>query len=101
MNRLIFDNLDEYEEQSDFRQDPFYKNVELKYSDISGIGGDRLRSKNYQSKKYSRPFTNVEIKNNEYGSGNNLKRKNNNNQINNHKFTVSSSGANIMKNRKY
>ena len=93
-----FDNLEEYDEQGDFRNDELYKNVDLKYSDISQSGGIL---KNKIKKKYVRPFTNVEIKNNNNNSGFRLVRSQNN-QTKNCNFKESvGSGANIRKFNRY
>ncbi len=91
-----FDNLQEYEEQRDFRDDPYYRNVELKYSQLSAESGNGIyKSYNSQVKKYERPFTNVnvEIKNSYNSNGNSL-LKQTNSQINNHNLKISSSSGN-------
>ena len=47
-----FDNLEDYEQQRDFGNDPFYKNIDLKYSDISPEQSTGLlKNKNRQVKK--------------------------------------------------
>ena len=86
-----FDNLEDYDQQGDFRNDPFYKNVDLKYSDISvEQSTGLLKSKNRLVKKYERPFTNIEIKNkskNDFGGNRIIRRQNN--KINNYSFKES------------
>ena len=86
-----FDNLLNNDDQRDFRNDPFYRNVDLKYSELSvEPRNDILRSYNKQIKKYERPFSNVnsEIKNSNDRNGNRLSRQQNS-EINNHKLKVS------------
>ena len=86
-----FDNLEDYDQQIDFHNDPFYKNVDLKYSDISvEQNTGLLKNKNRQIKKYERPFTNIEMKNknnNDVSGSRLIKRQNNLN--NNCKFKES------------
>ena len=83
-----FDNLQEYD-QREFRNDPFYRNVDLKYSELSVEPENNiLKSYNKQVKNYEHSFTNVEIKNSNYRNRNGVLRKENS-QINNHKLKVS------------
>ena len=99
-----FDNLQEYEEQGDFRNDEIYRNVDLKYSDISAAEQNILRNKNSirqnkgQQQQYIRPFTNVEMKNKSEIKGVSLMRKNNTG-INNHKLTTSYGARNGNNNK--
>ena len=59
-----FDNLEDYIQQENFRNDPFYTNVELKYSDISfEQNTGLLKNKNRQVRKYESPFNNIEKNN--------------------------------------
>ena len=93
-----FDNLEEYDEQGDFRNDELYQNVDLKYSDIS-LEQSRGLLKNKNAKKYVRPFTNVEIKNNNNNNNSGFKQvRNQNSQFKNCNFKESvTSGSNIRK----
>ena len=89
-----FDNLEDYDAQdrykNDMKNDDTYKNVELKYSDIS--------SEKNRTQKYVRPFTNVEKKNNKNEIKGYILRRNQNNHINNHKLIKSyATGANYKK----
>ena len=91
-----FDNLQEYD-QRDFRNDPFNRNVDLKYRELSVEPENNvLKSYNGQVKNYGLPFTNVEIKNCNYRHGNGVLRKENS-QINNHKLKVSNGSGNNIK----
>ena len=86
-----FDNLEECDEQGNFRNelqnDELYKNVDLKYSDIS-LEQNKLKSQNKKGQKYIRPFTKVDISNKKELNGVNLKRKQNS-ELSNHKLTTS------------
>ena len=86
-----FDNLEECDEQGNFRNelqnDELYKNVDLKYSDIS-LEQSKLKSQNKKGQKYIRPFTKVDINNKKELNGINLKRKQNS-ELSNHKLTTS------------
>ncbi len=89
-----FDNLEDYDAQdrykNDMKNDDTYKNVELKYSDIS--------SEKNRTQKYVRPFTNVEKKNNKNEIKGYILRRNQNNHINNHKLIkIYATGANYKK----
>ena len=85
-----FDNLEDYDQQRDFRNDQFYRNLDLKYSDISlEQNSGLLKNKNRQFKKYERPFTNIEIKKSKNDVSGSKLIKRGNNQINNHKFKQS------------
>ena len=96
-----FDNLEEYDEQGDFRNDELYKNIDLKYSDIS-VEQSRELLKNKKPKKYVRPFTNVEIKNNNKNNSGFRLVRNQNSQLKNCNFKESvGSGANVRKVNRY
>ena len=90
-----FDNLEEYNGQGDFRNDPQYKNVDLKYSDISIEKGEILKSKNNKERRYQRRFENAQTNNN---NENIEVTKSQNNQINNR---LSRGEGYLRKYRKY
>ena len=96
-----FDNLEEYDEQKDFRNDDLYKKVDLKYSDLS-VEQSGILLKSQERKKYTRPFANVEIKNNNTKNSGFKLVKSQNNQSNNCNFKESiGSMANIKKSKRY